>query len=413
MPDRQRPTASGQRPIYALPAGFRAGAAACGLKESGDLDLMLLASDRPCAGAGVFTRNRVVAAPVVVDRETLAANPTDLRAVVANAGVANACTGPSGLEAARAMQRLAAEALGCRPEQVLVLSTGVIGVPLDLAKVAAGVQQAAYRLSPEGGAQAARAILTTDTRPKHRALRLDLPGGTVTLGGMAKGAGMIHPDMATMLAVLTTDAAAPPALLDDLLRAAVERSFNRITVDGDTSTNDTVLLLANGASGLSLEDGAARAAFAEALEALCLYLAHEIVRDGEGASRFVTLRVTGAPDEAAALQVARAIATSPLVKTALAGGDPNWGRVLAAAGRSGVPLDPARLALWAGLEGEPPLQLVEAGARSAYEESQAARVFAAPELTLRLDLGLGAAEATVWTCDLTHEYVTINAEYRT
>lgn len=395
------------------PLGYSASATACGLKRSGDLDLALVVSDRDCSGAGVFTRNQVVAAPVILDRETLTRDSGHFRGVLVNSGVANACTGPAGLKAARAAQQLAAKAIDCEPHQVLVLSTGVIGVQLDLEKMVTGVGRCAAELSPEHGAAAARAIMTTDTRSKQMAVRVGLPGGEVILGGMAKGAGMIHPDMATMLAVLTTDAAVPPAALERLLRSAVDRSFNRITVDGDTSTNDTVLILANGASGIAAEDQASRGRFAEALEQICLALAQEIVRDGEGASRFVTLTVAHAPDEQAALRVAKTIATSPLVKTALAGGDPNWGRVLAAAGRAGVVLDPARLALWIGNDHAGELQLVQAGAPAEYQVSAALGILAKPDISLRLELGLGNASATVWTCDLTHDYVTINAEYHT
>jgi glutamate N-acetyltransferase/amino-acid N-acetyltransferase len=255
--------------------------------------------------------------------------------------------------------------------------------------------------------------MTTDTYPKELAVSVELPGGAVTIGGMAKGSGMIHPDMATMLAVLTTDAKVATPVLQGLLGDAVERSFNRISVDGDTSTNDSVLLLANGASGVELEDEIAVARFAEGLELVCRTLAQEIVRDGEGASKFVTLSVVGSTDEAAALKVAETIATSPLVKTALAGEDPNWGRVLAAAGRAGIELDPSRLSLWIGSASEDELQLVQAGEAADWDPASAASILADPEITMRLDLGLGQASATVWTCDLTHDYISINANYRT
>lgn len=395
------------------PAGFKAAATICGLKESGALDLTILFSDKDCTSSAVFTRNRVAAAPVILDRETLAANPSRIRAVVANAGIANACTGATGLEAARATQRMAADALGVDPNQVLVLSTGVIGVQLDLLKMEEGIRLTASDLSPKHGPSAAQAIMTTDTRPKQAAVRLVLPGGEVTIAGMAKGSGMIHPDMATLLSVLTTDAAISPVLLDELLRGAVDRSFNRISVDGDTSTNDTVLVLANSACGVTVEDRASLTAFRAGLNFVCLALAQEIIRDGEGVTKFITLQVRGAREEGEALRVARAIATSPLVKTAFAGGDPNWGRILAAAGRAGVSLEPDRLTLWIG-EGEvADLQLVRGGTPTAYDESNAAQVFAASEIAVRLDLGMGEEAATIWTCDLTHEYITINSEYRT
>ena len=395
------------------PLGFSAAATACGLKESGALDLALLLSDHGCSGAGVFTHNRVVAAHVILDRETLATNSACVRGVVVNAGIANACTGPDGLDAARATQRMAADAFDCDTDQVLVLSNGVIGVQLDLDKIEKGIRQATLELSPEGGPSAARAIMTTDTCPKHTAARVHLPGGEVTIGAMAKGAGMIHPDMATLLVVITTDAAIETGMLVEMLCKAVDRSFNRISIDGDTSTNDTVLLLANGASEVAVDDEASRTIFSEGLNRICIDLAQAIVRDGEGASKFVTLQVIGAREEGDALKIAQVIATSPLVKTALAGCDPNWGRILAASGRAGVDLDPDRLALWIGRGGGVELQLVQDGTPLAYSEARAIEVFTAPELTVKLDLGLGKATATVWTCDLTHDYVSINAEYRT
>ncbi len=395
------------------PQGFRAAASACGLKPSGAPDLALVVSIHECTGAGVFTRNQLPAAPVTLDRETLQQNSDRLRGVVVNSGVANACTGPAGVEAAQEMQNLAAASINCNPNQVLVLSTGVIGMRLDLAKLELGISQSAARLSADMGLAAAKAIMTTDTYPKELAVSVELPGGAVTIGGMAKGSGMIHPDMATMLAVLTTDAKVATPVLQGLLGDAVERSFNRISVDGDTSTNDSVLLLANGASGVELEDEIAVARFAEGLELVCRTLAQEIVRDGEGASKFVTLSVVGATDEAAALKVAKTIATSPLVKTALAGEDPNWGRVLAAAGRAGIELDPGRLSLWIGSASEDELQLAQAGEAADWDPASAATILADPEITMRLDLGLGQASATVWTCDLTHDYISINANYRT
>lgn len=394
------------------PLGYVASAVACGLKESGNPDLVLLGSDRDCSAAGVFTQNQIVAAPVLLSRETLMANRARIRGVVANAGNANACTGEPGMTAAQGMQELAAEALSCQRDQILILSTGVIGVQLDMTKVRAGISAAAACLSAEGGAAAAQAIMTTDTQPKQLAKQLKLPGGTVIIGGMAKGSGMIHPNMATMLAVITTDAAIPPAELLESLSSAVESSFNRISVDGDTSTNDTVLLLANGASGVPVADAISVALFQEALNAVCLELAQMIVRDGEGATKFVELAVTGADQEGDAVTIARTIATSPLVKTALTGGDPNWGRILAAAGRAGVPLDPEQVALSVS-SGAESVQLVLGGLPCSYQELAAAHIFAQPEFRIHLDLGVGGGEATLWTCDLSHDYVTINADYRT
>ena len=395
------------------PQGFIAAAVAAGIKQSGRPDLVLVAADRDCAAAGVFTRNRVAAAPVLLDRATLAAGRAALRGVLINAGNANACTGEPGLADAREMQRLAAAALGTRPEQLLVMSTGVIGVPLPMTRVAAGVAALAPLLSAGGGLAAAEAIMTTDTRPKRAAVVVDLPGGQVTIGGMAKGAGMIHPDMATLLGVLTTDAVVAPDVLDSSLREAVAASFNAISIDGDTSTNDSIVLFANGAVGVAVADDESRARFAAALTDLCVQLAQMIVRDGEGATRFVTLVVSGAASTVDARRVADTIATSPLVKTAFAGGDPNWGRIMMAAGRSGAALDPARLALSVIAPGAPPLQLVRGGTPTGYAEADAAAVFAQPEFTVHLDLGLGDGTATLWTTDLSHEYVSINADYRT
>lgn len=395
------------------PLGFSAAAVAAGIKQSGRPDLVLVVSDRDCAAAGVFTRNRVAAAPVIIDRETLAADATGMRGVVINAGNANACTGEPGVADAREMQRLAADMIGARPGQFLVMSTGVIGVPLPMARVQAGIATAAPLLSPHNGRAAAEAIMTTDTYPKSLAVEVDLPDGRVTVGGMAKGAGMIHPDMATLLGVIATDAAVPTAVLAELLHDAVAGSFNAITVDGDTSTNDTILLLANGASGVAVSDATSQAFFAAALNELCHALAMMVVKDGEGATRVVTVCVTGAASVSDARQVADTIATSPLVKTAFAGGDPNWGRIMMATGRSGVELAQEQLGLWINAPGAEPLEIVRHGTPTAYRESDAAAIFALPEFTVRVDLGRGAEATTIWTTDLTHDYVTINADYRT
>ena len=391
--------------------GFRAAGVACGLKPTGDADLALVASDRPCAAAGIFTTNRFPAAPVLYDRELLQRNPGGVRAVVINSGCANACTGQEGLSDAREMAACAAQALGCTPEHVFVMSTGVIGVRLPMARLRAGIPAAAQALAPTGGAAAARAIMTTDTRPKTCAVRTRLAGRTVTVGGMAKGAGMIHPNMATMLAMIVTDAAATPAVLDAVLRQAAAQSFNAITVDGDTSTNDTLLLLANGeAANPILADPAdpGAAPLAEAVTAVATHLAQAIVRDAEGASHFVTIVVRGAASDDDARRAAKAIAHSPLVKTAIYGGDPNWGRVLCAVGYSGAAVDPDRAALWFD-----DLALVAGGRPLDYDEKRAAAILRQPDVTITVDLGLGTGQATVWTCDLTHKYVDINAHYRT
>jgi glutamate N-acetyltransferase/amino-acid N-acetyltransferase len=424
------------------PLGFTFAGVPCGLKKTGDPDLALIASDRPCAAAAVFTRNRFPAAPVLYDRALVAGNPAGLRAVAVNAGVANACTGDPGLADAAAMARAAEQALRLPARSCAVMSTGVIGPRLPMEGIAAGIRAAAAALAADGWDAASRAIMTTDTRPKIAFRRT----GGCTLFGMAKGAGMIHPDMATMLSVVVTDAALEPDALGGMLREAVDASFNRISVDGDTSTNDTVLVLANGAAGKA--GPVDPAAFAAALADLCTDLAQQIVRDGEGATKFITIRVRGAASDADARLAAKAVANSPLVKTAFYGGDANWGRILAAVGYSGAAVDPARAGLWiaAGADADPagvgaglapahvpagaragapaggdregqaqglPLQLVGGGQPLDYSEAAAGAIFAGPEIAVSVDLGLGAGQAVVWTCDLSHEYVSINGHYRT
>jgi len=393
------------------PRGFSAAAAHAGLKADGTPDVALLVSATSCATAGVFTKNAVRAAPVIYDAELLAERPGRIRAVAMNARVANACTGAPGLAAARAMAHAAEQAAGLPARTALVLSTGVIGVPLPLEQVVAGLRSAATRLSPDGGPDAARAIMTTDTRPKHCAARFETPAGMITVGGIAKGAGMIHPDMATLLAVLTTDAAGEPAALQPLLRRVADRTFNAISVDGDTSTNDTVLLLAGGASGVDpARDGALWKAFEDAVQHVARALALAIVADGEGASKLVEIQVAGAVSEAAAREVGRAVARSTLVKTAIYGADPNWGRILAAAGAAGVTLAVDRLSLQVGADGEW-LTLASGGATAGADANRARALFEQKTIRLRIDLGLGRAEAVVWTCDLTPDYVRINADY--
>jgi glutamate N-acetyltransferase/amino-acid N-acetyltransferase len=397
------------------PGGFTAAAAHAGLKAGGALDVALLVSATSCATAGVFTKNALRAAPVIYDAQFLSDRPGRVRAVAMNARVANACTGPAGLEAARAMARAAEEAAGLPPHTALVLSTGVIGVPLPVDKVESGLRAAAAKLSPEGGPEAARAIMTTDTRPKHCAVRLETPGGgaAITIGGMAKGAGMIHPDMATLLAVITTDAVSEPGTLRPFWKRVVDRTFNAISVDGDTSTNDTALFLANGHSGVDpSRDGATWKVFEEAVTAVARTLALAIVEDGEGATKRLEIQVVGAQTEAHAREVGRAIARSTLVKTAIYGGDPNWGRVLAAAGVAGVSLTPERISLQAATtNGAGWLTLASAGATALADAQQARTIFEQKTIRLRLDLGLGRSEAVVWTCDLSPDYVRINSDY--
>lgn len=389
------------------PAGFLAGAVACGLKKSGRLDLAVLFSRVPAAAAGVLTRNRVQAAPILVSRRHLAGGRA--QAVVVNAGCANACTGEEGVRDAEEMAALAASHLGLRAEEVLVASTGVIGVRLPMEKIRAGIAQASQRLSPEGGEEAALAIMTTDTRPKVCAVRVELGGVPVTIGGMAKGSGMIHPQMATMLAFLTTDAAVALPALDQALRRAVNRTFNRLTVDGDTSTNDAAFLLANGLAGNRplVEGDAELDRFTAALEAVAGFLARAIARDGEGATCLIEVRVEGAPDEEAAVAVARAVANSNLVKTAVFGRDPNWGRILCAVGYALAEVDPARADIYLG-----PVLVAQAGSAHPFNEEEARAALSQEEVLIRIALHQGEASASVWTCDLSYDYVRINASYR-
>ena len=394
------------------PRGFTAAAAHAGLKSDGAPDVALLVSATSCATAGVFTRNVLRAAPVAYDVDLLAERPGRIRAVAMNARVANACTGAPGLAAARAMAQAAEQAAGLPARTALVLSTGVIGVPLPLEQIEGGLRAAAGSLAADGGLHAARAIMTTDTRPKHCAVRFETPAGMITVGGIAKGAGMIHPDMATLLAVLTTDAAGEPATLQPLLRRVADRSFNAISVDGDTSTNDSVLLLANGVSGVDpSRDGAVWKTFEDAVQEVARALALAIVTDGEGASKVLEIQVAGAVSEAAAREVGRAIARSTLVRTAIYGGDPNWGRVLAAAGNAGVTLAVERLSLQAAAADDRWLTLASGGATANPDPGTARDIFRQKTIRLRIDLGLGRAEAVVWTCDLTPDYVRINADY--
>jgi glutamate N-acetyltransferase/amino-acid N-acetyltransferase len=388
------------------PLGFRAAGVASGIKPD-RLDLALVVADAPCAAAGVFTANLAKAAPVLVSREHLAGGRA--RAIVANAGCANAATGAGGLADARETAALVARTVGCAAEEVVVASTGVIGVRLPMEKLRGGIAAACPRLSREGGADAARAIMTTDTKPKQVVVELAAGGGTCRIGGMAKGAGMIAPELATMLAFFTTDAAVAPRLLGRALRDAVGASLNRITVDGDTSTNDCAIVLASGAGGAPAveHEGADFDAFRGALADASRQLARMLVRDGEGVTRVAEVRVEGARSAAEADRVARTVAESPLVKTALHGGDPNWGRVLAAVGRAGVALDVSRVSLWIG-----DVQVAQAGAAREYVETQAAAAMREDPVRLRIRLGEGEASGWIWTSDLSRDYVEINAHYR-
>src|ERR1700682_1209304 len=396
----------------ALPHGFRFAATACGLKKTGALDLALLSSDIPASAAAVFTQNLVVAAPVVISEAHLRTSKGHMRAVVVNAGNANCATGAAGYAAAQSTVAEAAKWLGCRRQEVFVCSTGVIGVPLPLEKIMRALPVIARhrRASSRSFAELSLAICTTDTRPKTAAASFQMAGKKIHFVGCAKGAGMIHPNMATMLAFVATDAAIAPALLQKTLREVTTRTFNAISIDGDTSTNDTLLVLANGASGTpAIKAGtAAHRGFTAALEEVCRSLALQIVADGEGAQRVIEIEVRGAKTEAAAKRIAETIATSPLVKTAFAGADPNWGRIFAAAGRAGVPFDPARVDIT--MAGIPVLRR---GQPLDFNERAASNRLLADHVPIVMHLHAGPARARYWTCDFTAEYVRINASYRT
>jgi len=390
--------------------GFRAAGISAGIKPTNKLDLALIVSDTPATAAAMFTLNKVQAAPVLVSKEHLASSGGVVRAVVVNSGCANACTGDLGMTDARTMAAETATLVGCPAEQVLVASTGVIGVNLPMDKLKSGIPQAFAALSIAHGSQAAQAIMTTDPFPKESCATVAVGGKTVTIGGMAKGSGMIGPDMvpsATMLAFVTTDAAVSQPLLHRALVEVVDNTFNAITVDGDTSTNDTVVFMANGASGATIGD-AEYPAFVKALNAVCLELALGIVRGGEGATKLVTITVSGAASSAEARKTAKAIANSLLVKTAIHGGDPNWGRLLAVAGRAGVAFNADRAKVTIGST------VLFADGRPYDDRAPEAAVYLkGSDIAVGVDLGAGTAASTVWTCDLSAEYVRINADYRT
>ncbi|MCS6830581.1 MAG: bifunctional glutamate N-acetyltransferase/amino-acid acetyltransferase ArgJ [Armatimonadota bacterium] len=385
------------------PRGFRAAGVRCGVKSQGK-DLALIVSDVQAVVAGMFTTNRAAAPCVRYSRHVIEAGIA--RAIVANSGNANAATGEEGFVDNVRMAQKVAQLLECPPAQVVTASTGIIGRRLPVEKIEAGIEQAMLQLSPDGGSAAAEAIMTTDTAPKAEALRLNLPGGEVRIGGIAKGAGMIAPNMATMLCFLTTDAQIAAPALQQVLKDAVERSFHCLTIDSDTSTNDMVVILANGQSGVDvhpyLDD------FQMALESLCVRLAQRIARDGEGATKLVEIEVRGAPTFTQARQMAKTVAESPLVKTALFGNDPNWGRILAAMGRSGVDFDPdrAHIALQDTL-------VYADGKPTAFDAQDLHERLKAEKVTIAIDLQQGTEHATVWTCDFSYDYVRINAEYST
>jgi glutamate N-acetyltransferase / amino-acid N-acetyltransferase len=390
------------------PAGFRAGAVYAGIKTYGEdkLDLGILAADAGCTAAGMYTKSTVKGAPVLVTQRHLADGRA--RGIVVNAGCANVATGAQGITDAEEMTRLAAALIGCAADELAVCSTGVIGRPLPMERIREGIGR--IELRPDGGAALARAIMTTDTRPKHLAAAVESGGRAYTVGGIAKGSGMIHPDMATMFGFLTTDAPLTREFTDAVLRRVVDRTFNMVSVDNDTSTSDTVLLLANGAAGGEpiAEGHPAAGAFEAALEAVALHLAREIARDGEGATKLIEVRITGAASLDEARAAARTITASPLMKAAVYGNDPNWGRVMMAIGRSGARIDLDRASVRIGE------MVMYADGRPHEPDGSAVRAaLAGPDVLIAADLGCGPAAATAWGCDLTEGYVKINADYTT
>jgi glutamate N-acetyltransferase/amino-acid N-acetyltransferase len=388
--------------------GFRAAGVSCGIKKQEALDLALIVADGLASAAAVFTTNKATAAPVLVSREHLSQTSGRARAIVVNSGCANACTGPEGLAVARSSADFVASVLGCSASEVLVASTGVIGVQLDLGKVRRGAGAAARSLARRAHHDAACAIMTTDKAPKAAAVSVSTPAGTFHVGGMAKGAGMVEPHMATMLGFITTDAAVSPPALQRALAEAVDVTFNAITIDGDMSTNDTVFLLAGGASGVQIDDDS-YPVLAAALREVCGSLARAIVRGGEGATKLVSIAAAGAASAQDAKRAAHTIANSLLVKTAIHGGDPNWGRLLAAAGRAGVGFDVEHASVRVG-----PVVLFKDGVPFDEKAAEAAAYLTGTDIEIEVDLGAGGSHhATVWTCDLSAEYVTINADYRT
>ena len=393
------------------PQGFLASAVAAGVKKAdGKLDLGLLYSTRPSIAAARFTTNVVKAAPLLLSQEHLERSGGEIRAIIVNSGNANACTGDVGMQAARRMAELGSQILGISAHQLLVASTGVIGVQLPFERLEKQAGTLKEGLKPEAIGAVAKAIMTTDTVRKVCSAQVSIAGKPVWISGMTKGAGMIQPNMATTLAFVLTDAMITRSLLEEALTEACNKSYNRITVDGDTSTNDTLAVIANGASGCPLidEKNDHYNAFTGALTQVCQSLAQQIVRDGEGATKFIEIHVQGAESEARATQIARSIANSPLFKTAMAGEDANWGRILCAAGYSGVSFDPSRTDIRIGN-----LPVCENGIGLPFDETQAKQILKEHDIRISLDLKAGTASSTVWTCDLTTEYIHINADYRT
>lgn len=390
------------------PKGFKAGAVECGIKYSGRLDLGMILSDVDAVAAGMFTTNRIKSAPVLVSRDHIRGGKA--RAIIANSGNANACTGESGREAALATAASTAEIIGCEPEEVLVASTGVIGHELPIEKILNRIPELVDSLSVTGNNQIAGAIMTTDTVPKETAVEIDINGVPVKIGATAKGAGMICPNMATMFCFLTTDAAVEPSSLRKALSTAVHASFNCITVDGDMSPNDTVFVIANGlAENLPIKSGTKEfTLFVEGLTEVCTRMAKALVRDGEGATKFITLRITGAQSVEDARKAGLAIANSPLVKTAFFGADPNWGRIICAAGASGISVDENNIIISLNS-----FELFKHGSPTNFNETALRSSLGQRDITCDVDLGMGYAEAVIYTSDISYEYIKINAEYTT
>lgn len=389
--------------------GFESAAAAAGIKnpESKRLDCALVFSKNKAKVAGTFTTNRIKSAPVLWCQKVC--EQGEAHAVFINSGNANACTGEQGLKDVEATAEALANELNISKENVLIMSTGVIGVPLPIDRIKKGVKECAKSLSIENHLNSAKAIMTTDTVPKEYAVEIQLSKGVVHIGGMAKGAGMICPNMATLLSVITTDADIPGERLKKCLQKAVQNSFNCISVDNDMSTNDSVVVLANGLSEIFIEpDSEDEQIFCCGLNQVCIQLARSIVADGEGATKLVDIKVTGSDTEESARKVAKSIAVSQLCKTAFFGGDPNWGRILCAAGYSGVPIQPEKIKLWIGEN-----VVFENGLPTNYEEREVAKVMKNKEFTIHVDLGMGTKEICYWTSDLSYDYVKINADYRT
>ena len=390
------------------PQGFQAAGVKAGIKKSGNLDVAVIYTEQEAAVAGTFTQNAVASAPVRASKKVIATGMA--HAITANAGCANACTGEQGEKDAAAMQDITATALGCKADDVVVASTGVIGVNLPMDKMENGIKQAVKELSSDGSENAGKAIITTDTYSKACATEITLGGKEVRFGAIAKGSGMIQPNMATMLCFITTDAAIDSKLLQKALSEIVEVSFNMISIDGDMSTNDMVIVLANGAAGNAkiTEENEDYKLFKATLQNICQELSKKIAADGEGATKFLTISVTGARNFAEAKTIGMSVAKSPLVKTAFFGEDPNWGRVICAVGYAGVPMDPNKTVVKFG-----DIPVYANGVGADYDEAELRKVMEAHDIVIGIDMGEGEAQADIWSCDFSYEYVKINGEYHT